>query len=195
MDPESETEMIGGQGYRREPCDESCACVFSGLKEELVGRAEAGESVRSLSAETGVLRSSLYQWLEADRAMGPAGLNRKRGRPRKDRGSPWAFRTPFGEGQNRRTRASGRAAAAPSRFFSRSLAVGRSKPKPSPRYPAPYSPDFNPIKKLFAKLKALLRKAAERTVEGLWNAIGKTLKRFTPHECANYFEAAGYEPT
>ena len=73
--------------------------------------------------------------------------------------------------------------------------MGRSKPKPSPRYPAPYSPDFNPIKKLFAKLKALLRKAAERTVEGLWNAIGKTLKRFTPHECANYFEAAGYEPT
>jgi transposase len=62
-------------------------------------------------------------------------------------------------------------------------------------YLPPYSPDFNPIEKLFAKFKALLRKAAERTVEGLWNAIGKTLHRFTPSECANYFTAAGYEPT
>ena len=62
-------------------------------------------------------------------------------------------------------------------------------------YLPPYSPDFNPIEKLFAKFKALLRKAAERTVEGLWNAIAKTLGRFTPRECANYFEAAGYEPT
>ena len=59
------------------------------LKEELVRRAKAGESVRALSAATGVLRSSLYQWLEADRAMGPAGLNRKRGRPRKGQGSPF----------------------------------------------------------------------------------------------------------
>ena len=56
------------------------------LKEELVRRAKAGESVRALSAGTGVLRSSLYQWLEADRALGPAGLNRRRGRPRKDKG-------------------------------------------------------------------------------------------------------------
>jgi transposase len=59
----------------------------------------------------------------------------------------------------------------------------------------PYSPDFNPIKMLFAKLKALLRKAAERTVEGLWFAIGQCLENFTPRECANYFQAAGYEPT
>jgi transposase len=59
----------------------------------------------------------------------------------------------------------------------------------------PYSPDLNPIKMLFAKLKALLRKAAERTVEGLWFAIGQCLENFTPRECANYFQAAGYEPT
>jgi len=59
------------------------------LKEELVGRVKAGESVRAVSAETGVLRSSLYQWLEADRALGPAGLNRRRGRPRKSQGSPF----------------------------------------------------------------------------------------------------------
>jgi transposase len=62
-------------------------------------------------------------------------------------------------------------------------------------YLLPYSPDFNPIEKLFSKLKALLRKAAERTVDGLWRVIGESLDRFTPRECANYFEAAGYEPT
>jgi transposase len=58
----------------------------------------------------------------------------------------------------------------------------------------PYSPDFNPIENAFAKLKALLRKAAERTVEGLWNAIGRILDTFTPTECANYFANAGYDP-
>jgi len=55
------------------------------VKEELVRRVKAGWSVRALSAETGVLKSSLYQWLEADRRLGLAGLNRKRGRPRKDK--------------------------------------------------------------------------------------------------------------
>ena len=57
-----------------------------------------------------------------------------------------------------------------------------------------YSPDFNPIENAFAKLKALLRKAAERTMEGLWRAIGRLLDLFTPAECANYFAAAGYDP-
>ena len=58
----------------------------------------------------------------------------------------------------------------------------------------PYSPDFNPIENAFAKLKARLRKAAERTVEGLWNTIGRITDEFTPQECANYFAAAGYDP-
>jgi transposase len=58
----------------------------------------------------------------------------------------------------------------------------------------PYSPDFNPIEKAFAKLKALLRKAAERTVEALWAAIGRFADAFTPAECANYFSACGYDP-
>ena len=58
----------------------------------------------------------------------------------------------------------------------------------------PYSPDFNPIEMAFSKLKALLRKAAERTVEGLWTAIGSLVDDFTPDECANFFAAAGYEP-
>jgi transposase len=60
-------------------------------------------------------------------------------------------------------------------------------------YLPPYSPDFNPIENAFAKLKALLRKAAERTVNGLWDAIGRLLEAFTPAECANYFAAAGYD--
>lgn len=64
------------------------------LKEELVRRIKDGESVGAVSSETGVLKSSLYQWLEADRAMGPAGLNRKRGRPRGDRLGPMAGEPP-----------------------------------------------------------------------------------------------------
>jgi transposase len=55
-----------------------------------------------------------------------------------------------------------------------------------------YSPDFNPIEQLFAKLKALLRKAAERSIEGLWNRIASLLSAFTPEECANYFRNVGY---
>ena len=56
----------------------------------------------------------------------------------------------------------------------------------------PYSPDLNPIEQVFAKLKALLRKAAERTVEATWRRIGQLLDRFTPAECANYLTNSGY---
>jgi transposase len=58
----------------------------------------------------------------------------------------------------------------------------------------PYSPDFNPIELAFAKLKALLRGVAARTIPALWDAIAAALDRFTPAECRNYFIAAGYEP-
>jgi transposase len=61
-------------------------------------------------------------------------------------------------------------------------------------YLPPYSPDFNPIENAFSKLKALLRKAAERTVDALWDRIGALLGEFSPQECANFFAAAGYEP-
>ena len=61
------------------------------------------------------------------------------------------------------------------------------------RFLPPYSPDFNPIEMAFAKLKALLRKAAERTVDGPWATIGRLVDVFTPRECANYFAAAGYD--
>jgi transposase len=60
-------------------------------------------------------------------------------------------------------------------------------------YLPPYSPDFNPIESAFAKLKALLRKAAARSVEGLWAAIGTAVSAFTPQDCTNYFAAAGYD--
>ena len=58
-----------------------------------------------------------------------------------------------------------------------------------------YSPDLNPIEQVFAKLKHLLRKAAERTIEAVCVAIGQILDAFTPQECANYFKNAGYELT
>lgn len=60
-------------------------------------------------------------------------------------------------------------------------------------YLPPYSPDFNLIENAFAKLKALLRKAAKRTVEGLWSSIGELLTAFKPAERRNYFAAAGYD--
>jgi transposase len=56
----------------------------------------------------------------------------------------------------------------------------------------PYSPDLNPIEQVFAKLKTLLRKAEERTVEATWRRIGSLLDCFTPNECANYLRNAGY---
>ncbi|CAA9217044.1 MAG: Mobile element protein [uncultured Acetobacteraceae bacterium] len=54
------------------------------------------------------------------------------------------------------------------------------------RHLPPYSPDLNLIEQVFAKLKALLRSEAARTVEALWAAIGRLLKRFQPAECARY---------
>jgi transposase len=62
------------------------------------------------------------------------------------------------------------------------------------RFLPPYSPDFNPIEKAFSRLKAILRKAGERTVTGLWSLIGKLVDIFQPMECANYFSSCGYVP-
>ena len=61
------------------------------------------------------------------------------------------------------------------------------------RYLPAYSPDFNPIEMAFSKLKAILRAAAERTMDRLWEAIGRALDCFKPNECENYFAAAGYD--
>ena len=59
-------------------------------------------------------------------------------------------------------------------------------------YLPPYSPDLNPIEQAFAKYQALLRKAAERTVESLWQTIGRIADLFSPAECRNFFKNAGY---
>lgn len=58
-----------------------------------------------------------------------------------------------------------------------------------------YSPDLNPIENAFAKLKAALRRAAARSTEALWTCIGQIIGTYTPRECANYFRAAGYDPS
>ena len=62
-------------------------------------------------------------------------------------------------------------------------------------YLPPYSPDLNPIEQAFAKLKALLRRAAARSVDVLWQTIGQLLDAFSPTECAHYLAHAGYVPS
>ena len=59
----------------------------------------------------------------------------------------------------------------------------------------PYSPDLNPIEQAFAKLKALLRRAAARTRDALWTTIGQLISEFSPAECRNYLANSGYEST
>jgi transposase len=59
----------------------------------------------------------------------------------------------------------------------------------------PYSPDFNPIELAFSKLKALLRAAENRSVEALWDFLGRVLDAFGAEECRNYFRHCGYNAT
>jgi len=59
----------------------------------------------------------------------------------------------------------------------------------------PYSPDLNPIEQVFAKLKHLMRKAQERSIDTAWARVGELLKRFSPQECANYLRNSGYAAT
>jgi transposase len=62
-------------------------------------------------------------------------------------------------------------------------------------YLPPYSPDLNPIEPAFSKLKSLLRKAGKRTVDGLWEFLGRALDAFAPQECLNYMRHCGYSAT
>jgi transposase len=62
-------------------------------------------------------------------------------------------------------------------------------------YLPPYSPDFNPIELAFAKLKSLLRKAGQRTLDDLWDFLGRAVDAFAPDECENYFWHCGYYAT
>jgi transposase len=59
----------------------------------------------------------------------------------------------------------------------------------------PYSPDLNPIELVFSKLKTLLRRAAERTIDPLWNRLGELMDHFPPQECSNFIRHAGYAQT
>ena len=59
-------------------------------------------------------------------------------------------------------------------------------------YLPPHSPDLNPIEQAFSKLKACLRKAAERSIDALWTTIGRIIKTIAPAECKNYFAHSGY---
>jgi transposase len=68
----------------------------------------------------------------------------------------------------------------------------KSHPSCGPVFFPPYSSDLNPIEQVFAKLKMLLRKAEERTIDGVWRQIGNLLQHFTPQERANYLRNAGY---
>ena len=61
-------------------------------------------------------------------------------------------------------------------------------------YLPPYSPDFNPIEMAFSKLKVILRKAAARSMDDLWQVIADALDEFSQQDCVNYFTAAGYKP-
>ena len=61
------------------------------------------------------------------------------------------------------------------------------------RYLPAYSPDMNPIEKAFSKLKAFLRKIAERAVAGLMRALETCAEIFKPSQCTNYFKSCGYE--
>ena len=63
------------------------------------------------------------------------------------------------------------------------------------RYLPPYSPDFNPIEMIFHPLKTFLRKAAERTIEGLQRCVRSYIRALDPSECMGYFTHAGYEPS
>jgi transposase len=59
-------------------------------------------------------------------------------------------------------------------------------------YLPPYSPDFNPIENVFSKWKTLVRKLKLRKVEDLWHKLGELCDVFSPEECLNYFQHAGY---
>jgi transposase len=59
----------------------------------------------------------------------------------------------------------------------------------------PYSPDLNPIELVFSKLKTLLRRAAERTVDALWDRLGELMDHFPPQECHNFIRHSGYAQT
>ena len=114
-------------------------------------------------------------------------------------------RRPDGRGDVPRLRASIPVSNSPARRHcyprqsEQSQSVSRCGDDPSrgclPALSAPYSHDFNPIEKFFSKLKALLRKAAKRSIDALWKEIGDLLNTVTQEECSNLFASCGYVTT
>jgi hypothetical protein len=102
--------------------------------------------------------------------------------------APWLIDGPInGEVLPRLCRAGGGSHAAPRRYRDH----GQAQLAQGCRFP-PYSPDLNPIEQAFAKLKALLRANALRTVGALWKALGELVACFAPAECAYFLRHAGY---
>ena len=142
------------------------------LRERAMSRLAAGQSVRQVAVTLGVAPSSVVKWSQRLRATGSCAPAKVGGRrPRKIVGEHEAWLLERIE--------------AP--FTLRGL-VSELAARGLP----PYSPDLNPIEQVFAKLKHLLRDAAERTAEATWERIGTLLDRFSPAECANYIQNAGY---
>lgn len=104
------------------------------------------------------------------------------------RGSWGARRCAIGRATSRQPRSSRRSWLKLSGIHERIEAAGARL-----LYLPAYSLDFNPIELAFAKLKAILRVKADRTIPNLWDAIKRAFTRFTPSECRNYLAAAGYD--
>ena len=106
--------------------------------------------------------------------------------------SPWTYGTTAGQeaAQSEAPRLSTRRAANKIAAVNEAIVADGA----SLLYLPAYSPDFNPIEQFLAKLKALLRKAAARTKEALWQTAGQLLELVPSAECRNYLANAGYEP-
>ena len=141
------------------------------LRSRVVAAIGSGMSCRQAGVRFGVSASSAIRWRQMERSQGDPQPKQQGGDRRSERIEKHAERI---------------------------LALAQATPDMTlmeiRTYLPPYSPDFNPIENAFAKLKAMLRKAAQRNIHALWDTIGNLIPSFTPAECTNYFTAEGYEP-
>ena len=157
------------------------------LRERVVTAVEEGQSCRAVAGTFGVSVASAVKWSQRFRTTGSAAAKPMGGkRPFLLAGQRAQVLVPslksgdivvldnLGSHKGKAVRTAIRAAGAKLFFL------------------PPYSPDLNRIEQVFAKLMALLRKAAERTVAATWKRIGHILPAFWPEECANYFRNSAY---
>ena len=138
------------------------------LRERVTERVAAGDSVRAVATIFMVSVASVVRWSQRLRRTGSAARGKMGGhRACTLIGEP---SNPAGKAVRRAIRATG----------ARLLFL------------PPYSPDLNPIEQVFAKLKHLMRKAKERTVDATWKRTGSLLETFKSSECKNYLVNAGY---